>query len=257
VLLNLAVNSRDAMPEGGRLTITTAATIMGEEPPQPDSNTTRGAAVCISVTDTGCGIAPENLSHVFEPFFTTKGVGKGTGLGLASAYGIIKQHQGWIRVSSEVNRGTTFHIGLPASRKAAQVNRAASSEAPIQGGTEGILLVEDEPSLRVLVRNVLKRYGYRVFEAASGREALAVWQQQEDAIDLVLTDMVMPGGLSGRQLADELQRRRPALKVIFSSGYSAEVVGKGLVLEEGINFLQKPYDPRVLAIIVRTCLDGK
>jgi two-component system, cell cycle sensor histidine kinase and response regulator CckA len=257
VLLNLAVNSRDAMPAGGQLTITTAPTVMGEEPPQPGSDITHRAAVGITVTDTGCGIAPENLSRVFEPFFTTKGVGKGTGLGLASAYGIIKQHQGWIRVSSEVNQGTTFQIGLPASRKAAPVNRAASSEAPIQGGTEGILLVEDEPSLRVLVRNVLKRYGYRVFEAASGKDALAVWQQHQGAIDLVLTDMVMPGGMSGRQLADELQRRRPALKIIFSSGYSAEVVGKGLVLEDGINFLQKPYDPRVLAAIVRSCLDAK
>jgi CheY-like chemotaxis protein len=196
------------------------------------------------------------LNRVFEPFFTTKEVGKGTGLGLATVYGIIKQHEGWIEVRSEVNRGTTFDIYLPEQESAPATQVIQRGHAPVPGGKETILLVEDEPGVRRLAENVLARHGYQVLSAADGREALDVWQQNSEKIDLLLTDMVMPKGLSGLDLAGQLKIRSPRLKVIYTSGYSVELLESELTLNEGINFLPKPYPAGQLAAVVRNCLDS-
>jgi CheY-like chemotaxis protein len=215
-----------------------------------------GSFVCLSVGDTGCGIPPENLSRIFEPFFTTKDVGKGTGLGLATVFGIVQQHQGWINVYSEVGRGTTFRVYLP--RLAAKSGQESGQPAltTVRGGKEMILLVEDESALRASVRTSLSQLGYRVLEAVNGVEALDIWKRHHDEIKLLLTDLVMPGGMTGVDLAGRLLLENPKLKVIYTSGYSAEVAGKNLPLEEGVNFLNKPYAAQHLAQAVRNCLDG-
>ena len=253
VLINLAVNSRDAMPKGGQLDIQLKAVELGRRAAQTHPEARAGTFVVLTVTDTGCGIPAENVERIFEPFFTTKGVGHGTGLGLATIYGIVKQHQGWIRVESTVHRGTLFEICLPASEKPA----ALYSPTPrrVRGGSECILLVEDEEPLRELVRCVLESYGYTVLDAATGRLALEVWQQHSERIDLLLTDIVMPDGITGRDLAETVKQQRPELRVLFSSGYSADIIGKDFVLADGVNFLQKPYSPQTLAETVRDCLD--
>ncbi len=256
VLLNLTVNSRDAMPLGGRLTIRISKLNLNARnlAEHPDGRT--GEFVCLSVADTGCGIEPENLPRIFEPFFTTKEVGRGTGLGLATVYGIIKQHLGWTEVSSELNVGTRFEVFLPASDAPVEVTAATPQLTPPRGGSETILVVEDEPPVRELVCQILKTYGYQVLEAGSGVTALKVWREQKDKIDLLLTDIVMPDGMTGRDLAEVVQAEKPGLKAIFSSGYSADIVGKDFIMQKGLNFLQKPYQPEKLARAVRDCLDG-
>src|SRR5439155_12463339 len=212
--------------------------------------------ICLSVTDTGCGMDAKTQSRVFEPFFTTKEVGKGTGLGLATVYGIVKQHQGWVELSSQVGVGTTFHIFLPCSSKALDANadKAGATEI-VHGRKETILLVEDEPLLRELARVILTDYDYRVLEAATGSEALKVWDEHKGQVDLLLTDMVMTEGMNGRELADQLRIRKPNLKIIYTSGYSAEVTGSDLGQRQ-IRFLQKPYPPPQLAKAVRESLDA-
>jgi len=210
----------------------------------------------LSITDTGCGIEPGTLPHIFEPFFTTKPVGRGTGLGLATVYGIIKQHQGWAEVESEVGRGTTFKVFLPREDGAAATVEETSPET-ICGGTETILVVEDEPPVRELVCRILKERGYRVLQAATGAEALKVWDDHKNQIELLLTDIVMPDGMTGRDLAEKVQEEKPELKAIFTSGYSADIVGKDFIIQEGLNFLQKPYVPQKLIRVVRKCLDEK
>jgi PAS domain S-box-containing protein len=256
VLLNLAVNARDAMPEGGEIFIQTERVRVDPARASQRPNERPGDFICLSVRDTGCGIAPENLPRIFEPFFTTKEVGKGTGLGLATVFGIVEQQKGWIEVESEIGRGTTFHVFLPRlSDTAAQ--RASQTAAPQpRGGHETILVVEDEPGLRALTRNALERYGYHVHEAASGKAALEVWRQHQGEIELLLTDLVMPGGVSGRELAGQLRADRPQLKLIYMSGYPGDVAARGLSLHEGINFLQKPFSPTRLAEILRKALDA-
>ena len=256
VLMNLAVNARDAMPEGGVLKIQTGAETITEAFAQQNPEASRGDFVWMEISDTGCGIPPENLSKIFEPFFTTKEVGKGTGLGLATVYGIVKQHRGWITLHSKVNQGTTFKIYLPASAGRGETARALDAEENIRGGTETILLVEDEAPLRQLVRNVLESYRYKVIDADSGRAALDEWEKNAGEIDLLLTDLVMPGGLNGRDLGEKLRLINPRLRIVFMSGYSGDIVGKDFKLREGINFLQKPFAPRTLAKCVRDCLDG-
>jgi PAS domain S-box-containing protein len=254
ILLNLAVNSRDAMPEGGRLTIATSAQILTATEAHQIPGASPGRCVCLSVTDTGCGIPPESMPRIFEPFFTTKDVGKGTGLGLATVHGIVKQHQGWIEVVSEPGLGTTFHIRFPALQgpRSAGLNDARTSDLP--GGTETILIAEDEPSLRELVVNLLSRCGYKVLGAESGVAALKLWQEHQGEIQLLLTDMVMPGGLTGFNLAEKLRAEKPQLRVIYTSGYSTEI-RKAARLGAGAKFLQKPYSPSVLARLVRDSLD--
>jgi CheY-like chemotaxis protein len=257
ILMNLSVNARDAMPKGGRLYVTTALVTIDETYAAQMPEAAAGDYVCLTVKDTGKGIAPEVLPHIFEPFFTTKDVGKGTGLGLATVYGIVQQHRGWIKAASTLGAETNFQIFFPAAKgRTATLVEEQAAGPKVRGGKETILVVEDEPPLRVLVRSVLERYGYRVLDAVSGVAALSVWQQHKDEIQLLLTDMVMPHGISGRELAKKILSDKPQLKVIYSSGYSLAVVGTDMVLQEGLNFLQKPYAPRKLAQAVRDCLDG-
>jgi two-component system cell cycle sensor histidine kinase/response regulator CckA len=253
LVVNLAVNSRDAMPKGGRLDISLRAVALGRAEAEKLPEARPGTFVALTVSDSGCGIPREHLEHLFEPFFTTKDVGRGTGLGLATVYGIVKQHNGWISVESEVGRGTKFEIYLPASEK--PLSPSAVPSKKVRGGAERILLVEDEEPLRELVRCVLESYGYHVTDAPSGLRALDVWKEHEQHFDLLLTDIVMPDGVTGRDLADALKQQKPELRVLFSSGYSSDIIGKDFVLADGVNFLQKPYNPQTLAETVRDCLD--
>ena len=256
ILLNLAVNSRDAMPRGGELVIGTSTVQIDESYTRSNTDAYLGEFLCLTVSDNGCGIPPENLVHIFEPFFTTKEVGKGTGLGLATVYGIVKQHDGWIEAASEVGKGTHFKIFLPRSADATDAPDQSKQTKSLHG-TETILVVEDETPLRELVQFILEGQGYRVLQAGSGVAALKVWEQHKDSIDLLLTDLVMPEGMTGHELSFRLLAENPQLKIIFTSGYSAETVGKDFVLRDGLNFLQKPYHPDKLAQTVRDCLDGK
>src|SRR5204863_2466179 len=185
-----------------------------------------GSFICLGVSDSGHGMDARTLSRIFEPFFTTKEVGKGTGLGLATVYGIVAQHQGWIEVESQVGQGTTFKVFLPQATKAA-LKEAADRPKVIPGGNETILLVEDETPLRKLVQEILQKKGYRVLQASTGVQALEIWARHKDDIDLLLTDMMMPEGMSGADLAEKVLRDRADLKVIYSSGYSLDVVGLG------------------------------
>jgi len=256
ILLNLAVNARDAMPNGGHLKVTSSVEVVGESGPQRPG-AIAGTYVCLDVRDTGSGITPEHLPHIFEPFFTTKDVGKGTGLGLATVYAIVKQHHGWIEVSSEVGKGTAFRIYLPPAASPAVESKPVPAGAQLPTGTETILVVEDESAVRLLVTNQLQRWGYRVLNASTGVAALDVWQEHKDAIQLLLTDMIMPGGMTGRELAEKLRTEKPLLKVIYTSGYSRDILGKATTLIDGFNFLQKPYQSAKLAHAVRNCLDEK
>ena len=254
VLMNLAVNARDAMPEGGRLLIDTAEATIDAEAARLQADASPGRYASLRVTDTGCGIPPEVLPRIFEPFFTTKEVGKGTGLGLATVFGIVKQHQGWITVDSETDKGTSFQIFLPVS--AAPAHRAEAARAEPSGGSETLLLVEDDRAVRVVTRRILEMGGYTVLEAASGADALAIWEQHRASVALLLTDLVMPGGISGQELARRFQEAAPGLKVIYTSGYSPEFAGRGIQLEHGENFVQKPSSPSQLLGAVRRSLDS-
>jgi PAS domain S-box-containing protein len=255
VLMNLAVNARDAMPDGGQLVIETSAVDFDESVREQSAQARPGSFICLGVSDTGCGIPHENLQKIFEPFFTTKEVGKGTGLGLATVFGIVQQHKGWVNVYSEVGRGTTFRIYLPRLEKMSEQKPEQPVLTAMRGGSETILLVEDDPFLRASVRKALTQLGYRVIEAVSGVEALDVWNQHRDEIDLLLTDLVMPGGISGIELSGQLLELEPKLKVIYASGYSAEVASKDFPLEEGVNFLTKPFEAQKLAQTIRDSLD--
>ncbi|MGH9731319.1 MAG: ATP-binding protein, partial [Candidatus Acidiferrales bacterium] len=239
VILNLAVNARDAMPKGGKLIIET----LNAELTVADVNRYRyvipGPYVLLKVTDTGCGMGAELQTHIFEPFFTTKEQGKGTGLGLATVYGVIKQSGGYIWVESEVGKGATFKVYLPRVEEA----RDAAPERTTFGRPQRsrtILLVEDEHSLRKLTRNTLQEAGHTVLEACDASEALDVSKRTDSPIDLLLTDVVMPG-MSGRMLADELAALRPGIKVIYMSGYTDGDVATHGVLQSGISFLRKPF----------------
>jgi len=257
IVMNLAVNARDAMPKGGRLTIATSTAEIEEAYLRQHPEAQAGWFVCLTVSDTGCGMEPKVLQRIFEPFFTTKEVGKGTGLGLATVYGVVKQHHGWIEVQSEVGAGTTFKVFLPVAGKASDGSADAlvkPSEA-IRGGKETILLVEDEVGLLELLREILQQYQYDVLIATSGADALRVWEQHEGRVDLLMTDMIMPGGMTGGDLAAELKKRKPGLKVIYASGYSSALTGKDFTQGENI-FLAKPYQPNQVARLIRSTLDA-
>jgi signal transduction histidine kinase/CheY-like chemotaxis protein len=263
VVLNLVINARDAMPEGGRLTLSTSKQVLDPVAVVLNPEARPGSFVCLTVTDTGCGMDAKTMSHLFEPFFTTKEVGKGTGLGLATVYGILKQHDGWVVVESQVGVGSTFTTFLPDAGKGpadARLQRQSDTQTTTRQamatGTETILVAEDEPVLRELVVNILEFCGYRIYQADTGPAAVKVWEEHRGEIKLLLTDMVMPGGMSGRQLAERLQKDDPALKVIYTSGYSPGMAGKDIALLEGFNFLAKPYPPSRLAQVVRESLDG-
>jgi len=255
ILVNLSVNARDAMPRGGTLAISTYFVEIDEGYVQRHSEARVGNFVCLSIGDTGHGMDAATMTRIFEPFFTTKEIGKGTGLGLATVYGIVKQHQGWVEVESQVGQGTSFKVFLPVPTKA-DARDVIPQPKVAPGGTETILVVEDEPALRELVQEILQKKGYRVLDAATGVEALKLWEQHKEDIDLLLTDMMMPDGVGGRELAERVLQERADLKVIYSSGYSLDTVGNGTQLGDGRNFLQKPYDPETLAQMVRDCLNA-
>ncbi|HEU6449415.1 MAG TPA: PAS domain S-box protein [Verrucomicrobiae bacterium] len=255
VLMNLAVNSRDAMPNGGKLVIETSGVRFDSQSAAQSAKIRPGSFVCLSVSDTGAGIAPENLPHIFEPFFTTKDIGKGTGLGLATVFGIVQQHQGWVDVYSEIGHGTTFRVYLPRVEKTLGQEHPVSAPEDVRGGNETILIAEDDAYFRVSMRKALTQLGYRVLEAVNGVEAVEIWKQYRNEIQLLLTDMMMPGGVTGRDLGERLLKENSGLKVIYTSGYSAEVAGKGFPLKEGVNFIAKPFQAAQLAKILRVNLD--
>ncbi len=255
ILLNLTVNARDAMPRGGQIVVATVAVELDEVLAAQIHRARPGPFVCLSVTDTGTGIPPEILPRIFEPFFTTKEVGKGTGLGLATVFGIVQQHKGWINVLSEPGRGTTFQIYLPQQKEAPAPNSAAAQLPLVVGGHETILLVEDEVALRTSTHLYLTRLGYRVLTAETGVAALNIWRQHHDEISLVLTDLVMPCGMTGKELGACLLADHPRLKIIFTSGYCGNTLSQDFVLETGVNFLVKPFSCQQLAKIVRDNLD--
>jgi CheY-like chemotaxis protein len=255
LLMNLAVNARDAMPEGGILSLAAAAVTLDPAEAGSTQDSRSGQFVRLSVSDTGSGIPPEVLPRIFEPFFTTKPIGKGTGLGLATVYGIAKQHHGWVEVQSQVNHGTAFHVFLPVL-PASEPRKTPPPTSPAKpAARETILVVDDEPDLRELVAQVLESGGYKVVSAGSGAQALEKWDQRLGDIHLLLTDIVMPDGLTGRKLADRLRSEDPRLRVIFTSGYSAGLPGTELANVEARSFLAKPYRPATLLRFVRDCLD--
>ncbi len=254
VLLNLCVNARDAMPQGGALTIRTTRLEVDEEFSRLHGWCPLGPYVAITVADTGVGIAPEDRTRIFEPFFTTKDAGKGTGLGLSMAYGIVQQHRGLMEMESEPGRGALFRIYLPAIARPAE---AAPAEEPrlAQGGAETILVAEDEPGVLHLIVQLLESQGYRILKAADGEAALQVFQHHAAEIDLALLDMVMPK-LSGRAVYDELQARRPDLPVLFSTGYTADTMDEDFVRRHKFYMIRKPYSPKTLFQAVREALDS-
>jgi two-component system cell cycle sensor histidine kinase/response regulator CckA len=254
VLLNLAVNARDAMPSGGTLTLTTATVKLAEDAAARWGHLAPGAYVTLSVQDTGTGMSPEVQERIFEPFFTTKAPGQGTGLGLSTVYGIVKQSGGHIFVSSEPGGGSLFTIYLPASAPAPEPAPAEPSGAAVQGTSETVLLVEDEDLVRQLTREILLRNGYRVLEAADGVEALRVVTQYQGEIDLMVTDVVMPR-MSGNELVGHALPLRPDMRVLYVSGYSEEAIARHGQLTEGIELLSKPFTPGVLTAKIRQILD--
>jgi PAS domain S-box-containing protein len=255
MLMTLVVNARDAMRDGGRLTIETSVRVVADDDLRGTPGVKAGRYVVLTISDTGVGVAKEHLPRLFEPFFTTKKLGKGTGLGLATVFGIVSQHRGSIQVESELGSGTTVRVCLPLlDEDAASIEE--DDDGVTLGGSETILVVEDESSVRALTRTVLERAGYQVYEAAHGREALRVWDEHRGSIQLLLTDIVMPEGLNGRELAARLQASSPGLKVVFTSGYSVDIAGRELTLEIGQNFIQKPSSPEHLLRTVRRCLDS-
>ena len=256
VVMNLAVNARDAMPGGGALNIDLEPVTIDTAYVETHPEARPGYFLRLCVSDTGIGMDAVTLGRIFEPFFTTKEVGKGTGLGLATVYGIVKQHDGWVEVNSEPGKGTAFSVFLPANEdQVVPGKKEIAAPAPVAGGTETILIVEDEEILREMARDILMESGYRILEAGSGRQALEVWRKSAPEIDLLLTDMVMPEGVSGVDLAERLMSDRPDLKIVFTSGYSAGEINAELLSRSHTHFLQKPYTHTTLTKIVRDALD--
>jgi CheY-like chemotaxis protein len=281
-LINLAVNARDAMPQGGKLTLATQNVVLDAAYVEGHLDATPGPHAMIAVTDTGHGMKPEVLARIFEPFFSTKKLGKGTGLGLATVYGIVRQSGGHMTVESEHQKGSTFRIYLPAAGEgngsgegagAREARRpaedagsapagaatpaaapAGAAAAPVRTGPETILLVEDDSAVRAVTRRALESSGYRVLEAGGGQEALAACESQPGPIDLLVTDVVMPE-MAGRLLAEEMRRRRPGIRVLFISGYTDDAILRHGVQQAEVAFLQKPYTPVALASKVREALE--
>jgi CheY-like chemotaxis protein len=255
VLMNLAVNARDAMLNGGQLVIETAGVEFDEFTATQTAQARPGSFVRLIVSDNGCGIPPENLSKIFEPFFTTKGAGKGTGLGLATVFGVVQQHHGWVNVHSEVGHGTAFTVYLPRLSESHDTKIVKKLLATAPTGHETILLVEDEPALRTMIGKTLTRLGYLVLEASTGFKALEVWKEHRAEIHLLLTDLMMPDGMTGKELGQCLLQENPKLKVVYMSGYSADIVAQDIPFQEGVNFLTKPFQLQQLAHTIRQSLD--
>jgi CheY-like chemotaxis protein len=254
IVVNLAVNARDAMPHGGRLMIRTRNRIVEDPRTAYGVEVEPGQYVSLTVTDTGTGMTTEAMTHAFEPFFTTKPKGQGTGLGLATCHGIVKQHDGHIFVSSAPGEGTTFDLLFPRARHRLEVAAAPEPQSRPSEGCETVLLAEDEAMVLDLAARCLSSRGYRVLRARDGDEALRVASEHDGTIHLLVTDVIMPR-LSGPDCAERLCRARPDLRVLFTSGYTDDAIGQHGVLDGDVEFLQKPYSPDELADRVRRVLD--
>lgn len=272
IIINLAVNARDAMPNGGRLTISTQpfehlpvgpdrmnAGLPPRSPherlhdPAPKTRFAAGAYACLTVADNGTGMTPDTITHIYEPFFTTKGIGQGTGLGLATVYSIVNQHAGWIEVESELGVGSIFRIYLPCTNSIAEPFHA---EAPtlVMGQGETILVVEDDAIIQNLIKLLLERAGYRVLTCSSGAEAIALWHKQPMEINLLITDMVMPGGINGIQLIKSFRAKQPNLKAIIVSGYSSSLDDELEQFSGTVAFIAKPFELHAMQAKVRAAL---
>jgi signal transduction histidine kinase/CheY-like chemotaxis protein len=250
VVMNLAVNARDAMGEGGRLDIKTENVTIDPAEAAKTPNAKPGRAVCLTIKDSGAGMAPDTVSHIFEPFFTTKGAGKGSGLGLAVVYGIVKQHGGWITVKSSPGTGSAFSIFIPASSGKAPIKEAAAEDAPRpaegpRGASERILMVEDEQAVREITGKILEESGYIVFSAEDADEALEIFERESGLFDIILSDVVLTG-VNGIELAKQLIKKKPELRVILTSGYIGDQSSWETISELGFKFLQKPYSLNLL-----------
>ncbi len=255
ILLNLVGNAADAMPDGGRLLIETNNTVFDEEFVEKNPGSSPGCHILLSVSDTGCGMDKETIKHIFDPFFTTKEVGKGTGLGLASVYGIVKSHGGYIQCYSEPGQGTAFKIFLPArnDKQPSNLPRAELLPDELRGGNENILVVDDESEIRELTREILESFGYSVLDAKSGEQAMEIYREYGKNIDLTILDLNMPG-MGGQRCLQEIMKINPWAKVLIASGYSANVHGKEALSSGASGFIGKPYQIRELAAKVRDAL---
>jgi two-component system cell cycle sensor histidine kinase/response regulator CckA len=253
VLMNLCLNARDAMPKGGRLVLETRNIEITAEYCRLVTYAQPGSYVLLSVSDTGIGMDAETIEQIFEPFFTTKEMGKGTGLGLATVYGIVKQHGGFLNVESKPGEGTTFQIYLPAGSGEAEPREAHANEVP-RRGSETILLAEDHDGLRQSAQEMLQALGYRVLLAANGTEAIQLFKANSKQVDLVVLDVVMPG-LSGPDTLSQMASIRPDLKVVFTTGYTSEAASLTTLIDRGAGFLQKPYGQRSIGLKIRDVLD--
>ena len=253
ILMNLATNARDAMPDGGDLTILTECTEINSEFIKIHGYGKEGMYALISVTDTGVGMDEEIKSKIFEPFFTTKEVGEGTGLGMAVLYGIVKQHDGFINVYSEPGKGTTFKIYFPIIKTAFE-EKATEERSELKRGNETILVAEDNEMARVLTKTVLEEFGYTVIEAINGTEATEKFMENKDNIQLLILDVIMPKK-NGRQVYDEIKNVKPDIKALFTSGYPKDIIHKRGILNKRLNFVPKPLSPQDLLLKVREVLD--
>ncbi len=252
IILNLTLNARDAMPHDGSIVIKSSLeNITPAQIPTIADSAAAGSYVRITIADTGVGMDAETARHLFEPFFTTKEVGQGTGMGLATVQGIVQQHHGWVSVETAPNQGSAFHVFLPAAAEALQSKEAPPPPRALRG-TGTVLIAEDEEAVSLLAACTFEEHGFKVIAAPNAAEALQLWQQHSDDVVLLFTDMVMPGGMSGHDLAQQLRSERPALPVIFSSGYSRELLTGGMQLQEGVNYLPKPYRPADLSAMIAT-----
>jgi len=257
VIMNLAVNAQDAMPDGGRLTIESGVVDLDEAYAEGHRGVTPGRHVMLAVSDTGCGMDDHTISRIFEPFYTTKGPGKGTGLGLATVYGIVKQHGGSVWVYSEPDRGTTFKCYFPAVEEGGPTAEASEAKPPVNlRGVEAVMVVEDDASVRKLAVSILERLGYRVYRAPSGGECLRILREDHHLVRLLITDVVMPD-MNGKELYERVVELHPHIRVLYASGYTDNVIAHHGVLDEGIHFIQKPFSVQGLAEKVRAALDER
>jgi signal transduction histidine kinase len=255
VLMNLVVNARDAMPDGGELFLETAEVEINARYAAEHPEAMPGPAVLLTVTDSGVGIDAETQKYIFEPFFTTKGQAQGTGLGLATVYGIVKQSQGWIVLYSELGKGACFKIYLPRLASSLPARVDSEADAAQLRGPETVLVVEDQDEVRAFAASVLKSYGYQILEARDGPQALALAELHAGPIHVLLTDVVLPG-MNGRQLADHLTALRPETKVLYTSGYTQDVIAHRGVLDRGVAYIAKPYTPEGLAAKLRAAISS-
>jgi two-component system cell cycle sensor histidine kinase/response regulator CckA len=255
-VMNLCVNARDSMAGGGKIILRLSEVRIDAPGAARHPKARAGRFACLEVADTGCGITPVTMQRLFEPFFTTKDVGKGTGLGLAIVDGVVEQHRGWIEINSREGEGSTFSVFLPLAESAPSPPDNVPFAADRQG-TETVLVVEDDPAVAEGIKRILTRSGYRILEADTAANALRVWKESNGRIDLLLTDMVLPGGMTGLDLAELLKGQRSGLRIIICSGYNAELVADRPDKAIGATYLQKPFTTASLTAMVREVMDGR